>query len=271
MNAIQIAAVLFLALVLICGALAPIVAPYDPNGQNLGAALQAPLSQSKGDVHLLGTDYLGRDILSRLIHGARVSLLIGLSTVLVAGLLGMVVGVSAGYIGGWLDLLLSYVTDMQLSIPFFVLALAVASIVDPGLWSIVGVLVITSWPTYARIARSVTLSLKDQEFVEAARAIGTSRIRIAVKHLMPNVIGVIIAFATVEVARAILTESALSFLGLGVPASTPSWGYMTAEGRDLLAVSWWISTFPGMAILLTAVSISVVGDYLQQEFRSLGG
>ncbi len=271
LNLFQTAAIVFLILAVACGVLAAVFAPFDPNSQSLRNALLPPLSTSSGGIHVLGTDYLGRDLLSRLIFGARVSLLIGLSTVGIAGTVGFIIGLSAGFFGGWWDLVLSYFMDMQMSIPFFVLALTVASIVKPGLVSIIGVLVVTSWPTYARIARSVTLSVVDQDFVEAARALGVSRWRMLFRHLTPNIVGVVVAFATVEVARAILTESALSFLGVGVPSSMPSWGYMTAEGRDLLGVAWWISTFPGLAILCTAVSIAVVGDYLQRRFKVLGG
>lgn len=265
-------AVAFVAILTLCSLLAPWIAPHDPNRQDLRNVLRPPMytAPATGHTYLLGTDYLGRDVFSRVIHGTRVSLLIGLATVLLAGVLGSLIGMVAGYFGGAVDLVLSYFIDVQLSIPFFALALAVASILRPGLWSIVLVLVVSSWPTYARLARTMTRVVVGQDYLEAARALGVPTTRIVLRHVTPNLVGVMAAYATVEVARTILAESALSFLGMGVPSSMPSWGLMTSEGRDLLAVAWWVSTFPGLAILTTAVSISMLGDLLQQRFRFLG-
>lgn len=271
LNPLPWLAAVFVAVLTLCSVLAPWIAPRDPNQQDLRNTLRPPLHASAtSGTYLLGTDYLGRDVFSRVIHGSRVSLLIGLATVVLAGAIGSLIGMLAGYFGGAVDLLLSYLIDVQLSIPFFALALAVASILRPGLGSIVLVLVVSSWPTYARLARTLTRVVVGQDFLEAARALGVPPARIVLRHITPNLVGVMGAYATVEVARTILAESALSFLGMGVPSSTPSWGLMTAEGRDLLAVAWWISTFPGLAILATAVSISLLGDLLQQRFKSLG-
>lgn len=273
-NPLQVSAGIFLLILVLAALAGPYLTPHSPNRQDLRNTLRPPMYTTAEEVpktFILGTDYLGRDVLSRVISGARTSLIIGITTVIIASILGSVIGAIAGYFGGYADIVLSYITDVQLSIPFLVLALTMASIVKPSVVNIIAILAITSWPIFARIARSLTKSITGTEFLEAAEALGAGKARILLRHIAPNLFGTIAALATVEIAKAILAESALSFLGLGVPSGTPSWGYMTAEGRDLISVAWWVSTFPGIAILLSVVSISIFGDYAQEQNKSIGG
>ncbi|HEX2440344.1 MAG TPA: ABC transporter permease, partial [Methylomirabilota bacterium] len=213
--------------------------------------------------HPLGTDTLGRDIVSRLLYGARVSLIVGFSAVIVAGALGLVLGLVSGYYGGRLDDVLMRLGDVQLAFPALVLAVAVLAVVGSGLVTIVVVLGVTSWVTYARIARGEALSLRHREFVEGARALGAGDLAILRRHLLPNVLPSITVVATFSVARTIIAEASLSFLGLGLPAPAPSWGAMLDEGRNYLTTGWWLALFPGLAILLVVLGINVVGDWLR--------
>ena len=259
-----LASLLVVAAVVILSVAAPILPLTDPLEQDLVARLIPPLWLAEGSPdHLLGTDQLGRDILSRVIWGARVSLIVGVSAVIISGLLGVTAGIVAGYFGGRVDNVLMRLADGQLAIPFILLVIAVISVVGPGIQNVIPVLGVTGWVIYARVARSEVLTLREREFVQAAHALGASAPRILLRHITPNILGSVAVVASIEVANVILLESALGFLGLGVQPPTPSWGNMLGEGRDYLATSWWLATIPGLALALTALSINIVGDFLR--------
>jgi len=245
-------------------AVAPALAPADPVKNDLLARLTPPMWMDGGSAHHpLGTDTLGRDVVSRLLYGARVSLVVGFSAVILAGALGVVLGLVAGYYGGRIDDALMRLGDVQLAFPALVLAIAVLAVVGSGLGNVVLVLGVTGWVTYARIARGETLSLRHREFVEGARALGAHDAAILWRHVLPNVLSSITVVATFSVARAIIAEASLSFLGLGIPPPAPSWGAMLDEGRNYLTTGWWLALFPGLAILAVVLGINVVGDWLR--------
>lgn len=257
-------ATLVVLAVVAAGLSAPALAPFDPVEQNVIERLAPPVFMLGGtSEHVLGTDHLGRDVFSRLIYGARVALVVGVTTVSVSGLVGLAVGLVAGYFGGWADTAFMRLLDIQLSMPFMLLALTIIGILGPSLKNIVIVLALTGWVVYARVVRAEILSLRTREFVAACRALGGSDARIIVKHLLPNVRSSVMVVSTVEVARMMLLESALSFLGLGVRPPTPSWGAMLADGRIYLATAWWLATFPGLAISITVLAVNMVGDRLR--------
>ena len=217
----------------------------------------------RGPMHYLGTDYLGRDVLSRIISGARVSLLVAFASVSLAGVLGLVAGMVGGYYGGFLDDVLSMIANIQLGFPFMLLAITLAAFMHPSLGTIIVVLVVTTWVIYARVVRASTLSAKSQDYIEAARAMGASDARMLFRHILPNISAPFLVIATLEAARVVILESALSFLGMGVPPSTPSWGGMLADGRRYMFTAWWLSTFPGLAIMGLVLSLNVLGDFLR--------
>jgi peptide/nickel transport system permease protein len=252
------------AFVMLCGAFADLLSPHDPLRQNLGAKLMPPWSHERGfGWHLLGTDHFGRDILSRLVHGARVSLFITTTAVLLSGVFGTLVGLVSGFHGGRVDDLLMRVTEVQLACPFILLALAVAAALRPSLRNTVIVLAVSGWVVYAKVVRSRALALRDSEFILAARALGASGARLVARHLLPNMLSTCIVLATVEAARMIILESALTFLGLGVQPPHASWGGMLRDGKLYISAAWWYTTFPGLAIMLTVLGINVVGDSLR--------
>jgi peptide/nickel transport system permease protein len=240
------------------------ISPYDPLAQEITQRLK-PIgwTDSAGRTYLLGTDHLGRDILSRLIFGARISLIIGLSAVAIAGTIGTLIGLVSGYQGGRVDDFCMRLTDTMLAMPFILLALAVIAVLGPSLRNIIFVLGISSWVSYARVVRAEVLTLRTREFVAAAQALGSGARRIVFRHLLPNVLTPVIVIATLEVARMIILESALSFLGLGVQPPTPTWGGMLADGRAYLSTAWWLATFPGLSIMLTVLGINLLGDWLR--------
>jgi peptide/nickel transport system permease protein len=243
---------------------APLISPHDPLTQEITQRLKPPAwTDPAGRTYLLGTDHLGRDILSRLIFGARISLIIGLSAVAVAGTIGTLLGLVAGYQGGRVDDFCMRLTDTMLAMPFILLALAVIAVLGPSLRNIIFVLGISSWVSYARVVRAEVLSLRTREFVAATQALGSRGSRIVFRHLLPNVLTPVIVIATLEVARMIILESALSFLGLGVQPPTPTWGGMLADGRAYLSTAWWLATFPGLSIMLTVLGINLLGDWLR--------
>lgn len=239
------------------------LAPASPTAIHVQDRLLPPLSVQGGLRHWLGTDSLGRDVLSRFLVGARISLFIGLSAVAIGGILGTAIGLVSGYYGGWLDRVMMRLGDVQLAFPFILLALAVMAVLGPGLANIIGVLGVTSWITYARVVRSEVLSVREREFVQAARALGAATPRILTVHALPNVIGTVVVVATFSVAGTILSEAGLSFLGLGVGAGTPTWGQMLADARDYLTNAWWLTTFPGLGILVTVLGVNLIGDWLR--------
>jgi peptide/nickel transport system permease protein len=245
-------------------ALAPALAPADPLRNSLLDRLTPPAWIQGGSAgRPLGTDTLGRDVTSRLLYGARVSLVVGFSAVLLAGALGVALGLLAGYYRGRLDDVLMRLGDIQLAFPVLVLAVAVLAVLGASLLNVVLVLGLTGWITYARIVRGEVLSLREREFVAAARALGAGDGHILVKHLLPNVLPPITVVATFSVARTIIAEASLSFLGLGIPAPDPSWGAMLDEGRNYITTGWWLALFPGLAILVLVLGINLVGDWLR--------
>jgi len=238
---------------------APWIAPYDPNFIDLKAVLMPPDGQ-----HLLGTDPLGRDVLSRIIFGSQVSLKVGFVSVGLATLIGLLIGAVAGYYGGWVDQLLMRLVDLMLCFPAFFLILAVIALLEPSIWNIMAVIGLTGWMGVARLVRAEFLSLKEREFVVAARALGASDARLIWRHLLPNALAPVMVSATLGVAGAILTESALSFLGLGVQPPTPSWGNILTAGKDNIEIAWWLSFFPGLAILVTVMSYNLLGEGIRE-------
>jgi peptide/nickel transport system permease protein len=240
------------------------LAPHNPRTVNVANTLKPPSWAPGGDpTHLLGTDSLGRDVLSRVIYGSRISLVVGVATVVIAGAVGVLLGLASGYSGGAVDDTIMRIAEIQMAFPFILLALLVMAILGPGLVNIILVLGISGWVAYGRVVRGQVLQLRSHEFVEAARAIGANHWRVVFRHVLPNAIAPIIVIATFMVASAIVSEAALTFLGLGVEATTPTWGIMLAEGRDYLQVAWWSATFPGLAITITVLGVNVLGDWLR--------
>lgn len=242
------------------------IAPKDPNRQNIIQRLQPPMvADRNGDIEFpLGTDGLGRDVLSRLILGARVSLLVGLTAVMIGGTLGTTLGMIAGYFGGRVDDVIMRLADIQLAFPFILLAIMFLVVLGQGVLNLILILGIGQWVTYARIARGQTISQREKEFVEAARALGASTGSILFRSVLPNILAPLIVIASFNIASVILSEAALSFLGLGVPPTVPTWGGMLAESRDqIIAGRWWLSVFPGVAIALTVLSFNILGDWLR--------
>jgi peptide/nickel transport system permease protein len=243
---------------------APVLAPHDPLDQDVARRLLPPAWLAGGGVeHLLGTDQLGRDILSRIIYGSRISLLIGLLSVVLSLPIGVALGLLAGYFTGRLDDITMRIADVQLAFPFILLAITIAGVLGPSPRNVILILAVGGWVVYARLARGQALSLREKEFIEAARSLGGGSMRILFRHMLPNVVSPIIVVGTFGVAQMILLESSLSFLGLGVQPPTPSWGGMLNDGRPYITVAWWLTTFPGAAIMLTVLGINFVGDWLR--------
>jgi peptide/nickel transport system permease protein len=254
----------FVGLLILVAVAAPLIAPQDPTRQSLRGRLGAPtLEGSDGRAHLLGTDHLGRDVLSRVIHGSRVSLLVGFAAVLVGGVLGSAAGILAGFSRGRLDAVIMTVADAQLAFPFILLAIGIIAVLGPSFPTLVVVIGLSGWVSYARILRSQVLVVRSREFVESIHALGGSLARIVLRHVLPNVLSSIVVIATLELARAIVLEATLSFLGLGIQPPTPSWGGMVHEGREYLDTAWWISTFPGLVLMITSIVVSRTGDWLR--------
>jgi len=235
------------------------IAPFDPMDAQLRDRLLPPLT----DGHLLGTDQLGRDILSRIIDGTRVSMIIGLATAFLAGIIGTIVGVIAGYYRGWVDVVLMRIVDVQLSFPFILLVLVISAVLGAGLTNIVISLALAGWVLFARVIRSEVLALREKEFIIAAIATGVSKFEILVKHILPNIFTPIIILASLQIGTYIIAEASVSFLGFGVQPPTPAWGNMLNEGKDYIFNSWWLITFPGIAIILTTLGINLFGDWLR--------
>ncbi len=258
-------AVGILAVAAIAAVFGPWLAPFDPNRQNLMLRLADPMNAGPdGRLFWLGSDALGRDVLSRLLYGARISLTVGFAAITVGGTIGIVAGLLAGYFGGWVDDAIMRLGDIQLAFPFILLAIMFLVVLGSGVWNLILVLGIGQWVTYARIVRADTLSLREKEFVEAARALGDSTPSIIFRTILPNILAPLTVIASFNVASVILSEAALSFLGLGVPPEVPTWGSMLAESRDtLVANKWWLAVFPGVAIMVTVLSFNILGDWLR--------
>ncbi len=254
----------FVAALLLIAAAAPILAPLDPIRQSLRGRLAPPTwNGADGHAHLLGTDHLGRDVLSRVIYGSRVSLVIGFAAVVVGGVLGSAAGLAAGFSRGRTDAIIMTLADAQLAFPFILLAIGIIAVLGPSFPTLVVVIGLSGWVSYARILRSQVLVLRSREFVEAIHALGGSLVRVILRHVLPNVLSSIVVIATLELARAIVLEATLSFLGLGIQPPTPSWGGMVQEGREYLDSAWWISTFPGLVLMVTSIVVSRTGDWLR--------
>ena len=252
------------AVVFVAALGAPWLTPYDPTEQDITNRLKPPGSPDpSGRVHVLGTDHLGRDLLARVIFGARPALMVGFAAVAISGLLGMIVGLVSGYFGGRIDDVFMRLADIQLAFPFILLAIAVIGVLGPSLPVIIVVIGVSSWVVYARVVRGSVLSLREREFVQAGLALGSRDGRILLRHILPNALTPWLVVATLDMARVIVIESALSFLGLGVQPPTPTWGGMLADGRVYISTAWWLATFPGLAILVSVLGINLFGDGLR--------
>lgn len=254
-NRLAMAGLAIVVFLLIVAAAAPVLSPHNPFEINVDAVLLQP-SWS----HPFGTDDLGRDVLSRMIYGSRVSLQVGLVSAGIATIIGVILGAIAGYYGGWTDSLIMRFTDMMLCFPTFFLILAVIALLDPSIVNIMAVIGLTSWMGVARLVRAEFLSLKEREYVLAARSLGVDDVRIIFRHILPNAMAPVLVAATLGVAGAILTESGLSFLGLGVQAPDPSWGNILGQGKSYIQLGWWLSLFPGLAILITVLGYNLLGE-----------
>ena len=244
--------------------LSPYIVPHNPIRERLIDRLLPPAWVEDGEWrYLLGTDHLGRDLVSRIIYGSRVSLVVGFAAVAIGGALGIALGVAAGFLGGQTDEVIMAVADMQLAFPTILFAIAIIAVLGPSFINLVIVIGLSGWVTYARIARGQVLSVREKEFVEAIRAQGGSQWRIVWRHILPNILSPLIVVATLDLARTIILESTLSFLGLGIQPPTPSWGGMLSDGREYLLSAWWIATFPGVALMLTALSFNRLGDWVR--------
>ncbi|MBD8070808.1 ABC transporter permease [Bacillus sp. PS06] len=251
-------------LMILMALFADVIAPYDPAKTNVTDRLLPPAwSEGGSSDYLLGTDNLGRDILSRIIVGSRVSLLVGISAVIVAGAIGLAMGLISGYYGGFIDRLIMRLVDAFLAIPNILFMLIILAVVGPSLSTLIIVLGVTTWVVYARMVRGETLSIKERDYVQSAKAIGAKDFRIITVYILPNIISSFIVIATLNVATTIILESSLSFLGLGIQSPDVSWGLMLSDGREYLATSWWVATFPGIAITITVLGIIFLGDWLR--------
>ena len=264
-NPVALISLVLLVAILVIAIAAPSLAPFDPTAQSLRLRLRPPSWMPGGEPgYLLGTDPLGRDMLSRILYGARVSILVGVLAVLIQTVIGVGVGLVSGFYGGAIDNVVMRIADVQQAIPFLVLVVAVAAVVGPSFLNTVLILGVTGWVTYGRVVRAQVLSLMQLEYVTASRALGGKDARIMLRHLLPNLVAPITVVATLTISAMILIEASLSFLGLGVPPPTPTWGGMVADGRNYLVTAWWVSVFPGLAIFVTVLVINLVGDWLRE-------
>jgi len=253
-----------LALVLIGAIGGEDLAPQDPNGLNLSAAFRPPFWEANGSLeHILGTDNLGRDVLSKIIVGARVSVIVAFYAIIFSGAIGTLLGIIAGYFGGWVDTVIVRIAEIKMSIPALALALILSATLDPGLTTVVIVIVFTYWTWYARIIRSEILSLKERDYVAFAKVAGCGPLTIFGRHLLPNIFNTLLVLATLQVGQVIIFEASLSFLGLGIQPPDVSWGLMLADARQYITYAWWGITMPGIAIMLTCLSSNLVGDWLR--------
>ncbi|MEN8197253.1 MAG: ABC transporter permease [Pseudomonadota bacterium] len=245
----------------------PLFAPHDPNETDLFLRLQPPAWMEGGDwAYVLGCDALGRDILSRIIYGARISIFIGVVVILMATVIGILAGLAAGYMRGWTDVVISRLVDILLGFPYLIFAIAMIAMMGPGLQNILLALVYKEWVVPCRVVRGETLAAREVEYVEAARALGASRRHIMLREILPNILSPVIVVSTIRMAHVIILEASLSFLGLGVQPPTASWGSMVADGRSFMLEAWWVSTFPGLAILLLVLAINVASQGLRDAF-----
>jgi peptide/nickel transport system permease protein len=259
-NKMAVAGAVVVVLLFVVSFLSPFISPYDPNEINLQNVLSSPSRD-----HLFGTDQLGRDVMSRMIWGAGISLKVGFVATGIAILVGAILGAIAGYYGRWVDAVIMRFVDIMLCFPSFFLILAVIAILEPSIWNIMIVIGLTGWMGITRLVRADFISLKERDFVQAARGIGASDFRIIFRHILPNAMASVLVAATLGVAGAILTESALSFLGIGVQPPTPSWGNILTAGKDNIDIAWWLSLYPGLAILITVLGYNLLGEGIRDS------
>lgn len=253
--------------VLLMALFAPYIAPHDPEGVELALRLRPPFWLEGGSFEYpLGTDSLGRDVFSRIIYGSQKSLFVSFTSTIISSILGVSLGMIAGYYGGYIDSVISRLGDIQLAFPLILLSIAVISVLGSSTLNLIVVFGIANWVVYAKVARGAVLSIKEKEYVEAARSIGCSRFRIILLHIFPNIFASIIVIATLSLAGIIISESSLSFLGLGVPPPKPTWGGMLSEGRQYMYDGWWLATFPGLAIAITVLGVNLFGDGLRDAY-----
>lgn len=244
---------------------APLIAPYEPNTQNLLGRLKPPGTVARGVTYLLGSDELGRDLLSRLIYGARISLSVAVLSVILSGFVGTLLGMAAGYARGWVEAVVMRIVDVFLSVPAVLLAIITVAVLGPGFTNVVLVLALTRWPRYARVAYGQTLSIANMPYVRLARFMGAGRLRILFVHILPNIVGPLTVVATLEFGLMVLFEASLSFLGMGVQPPTASWGAILSVGRNYVSSAWWIATFPGFCLFMLVLSVNLIGDSLRDR------
>jgi peptide/nickel transport system permease protein len=247
----------------------PLFLPYDPVATEVGERLLPPGSQTAAGTAVLGTDGVGRDVLAQIVYGARTSLFIGSVVVLITGVVGVALGAVAGFFGGWTDVGVSRVIDILMAFPGILLALVISGLLERGVHVVIIALCVAGWVGFARLSRSIAITVREREWVEAARLMGIGRMATIGRHILPFVLGSVVALASIELAGAILAEAALSFLGLGLPSSVPSWGQTISAGKEYLGSAWWISVFPGLALTLLVVAIGLVGDDLTRRFTQI--
>jgi peptide/nickel transport system permease protein len=259
-GAALLAAGVLIAVVVLAVA-APLISPHDPAAGELGKRLLPPMTKG----HLFGTDPMGRDLLTRVIYGARISIVVSLASVLLAGCFGTAAGLVSGFYGGWTDRIIMRVVDVQLSFPFVILALTIAAVLGPSLQNIIITLAVSNWVLYARLVRGEVLGIKEKQFVQAAFTLGLPDWRIMTSHVLPNVLSPVIVLASLEVGRMIVTEAAISFLGFGIQPPTAAWGNILSEGKDYMTTAWWLTVFPGLAIVVTTLAANVMGDAIRDK------
>ena len=261
-----VALLIIVFLLVIPGLFAEWIAPHDPIKGALSLRLKPPMWQKGGSIdYPLGTDKVGRDVLSRIIHGSRVSLRVSIEAILVSGIIGTTLGLLAGYFGGKIDALIMRLVDIALGLPIILMALVFVAALGPSFTTVIVIITVFLWSRYARQIRGETLSIKERDFIARARVAGASHFRIMFRYILPNVVNTLIVLATLQLGFVILLESTLSFLGAGIPRPTPAWGMMVADGRELIVTAWWISMFPGLAIMLTVLSVNLLGDWLRDH------
>jgi peptide/nickel transport system permease protein len=263
-----------LCVFILSGILAGVLAPHDPVENNLNTALSPPVWQKGGTTkYLLGTDHLGRDMLSRLLHGATISLRVGLIVVFISGGTGAILAILAGFLGGWVGTVIMRLTDMMLSIPYLLIAIVMAVLMGPSVNNIIIILIVLGWTQYTRVLHSEVLRVKEADFIQLAKVAGCSKMRIMLRHVFPNIVNTLIILGTLNLGQVIIMEASLSFIGAGVPPIFPAWGRMLADGRQYITYAWWLCVWPGLAILLVVLSCNLLGDWirvrLDPKFRQI--
>ena len=260
-----VVSIVILVLIVLMAIFAPLIAPHDPNTQNLLGRLKPPGTTVRNTLYFFGSDELGRDTLSRLIYGARVSLFVAVASVLLSGISGCVIGMLAAFYRGWTETFIMRLVDIVLSVPAILLAIITVAVLGPGLLNVVLVLALTRWPRYARVAYGQTLTVANMPYLRLSRFMGAGWFRVLWRHVLPNIAGALIVFATLEFGLMVLFEAGLSFLGLGVQPPTASWGAMLSTGRNYVATAWWLSVMPGFALFLLVLSVNFIGDHLRDR------